>query len=115
MELARLAAGRANDCMMAARFRFPAGPDRAGTDHAVEEPESEQGRDVAVDRDEIDACPAAEKLAMELTRPERLALRSKKLEQRAPSRRDPAALPPQRFLGAGGEFAGSGFRHRART
>jgi len=77
----------------------------------VEEPEGEEGRDVAVDRDQIDAGPAAEKLAVELARPERLALRGEKLEQRAPSRRDPSPLPPERFLGAGGEFAGSGLRH----
>src|SRR4051794_37756049 len=112
MELACLAAGRANDCMVAARFGFPAGPDRAGTDHPVEEPESEEGRDVAVDRDEVDARAAAEKLAVKLARPERLALRREKLEERAPSRRYPSALLPERFLGSGGEFAGSRYRHR---
>src|SRR2546430_1450965 len=73
MEFTRASAFRADDRVMAARgaFVFVARTHRRRSEHTVEQTHLEQGSDVAIHRDSIDAHACAAKLAMQFGRSER--------------------------------------------
>ena len=95
VELAGAAAGGADDGVVALLDSLGAGPHRGRTEHAMQQPQLEQGGDVAVDGDAIDADAGAAQLAMQVARPERSGRFLQQLEQRAARAGDGPSIPPQ--------------------
>src|SRR5262249_55916451 len=103
VELARDAASRAYHRVVAARLPPRAGTHGRGTEHAVQEPQLEQGGDVPVDGHAVHRRSAAAQLALQLARAEGTRMILDQLEQRAAAAGHAAALPAEGSLRARGE------------